>query len=257
MASVQPQGGEGREPVLDVVDRVSEMCFGLFMALTFVGAVSSARAGADASSAMLRAALGCNLAWGLVDAVMYLVRTLAGRGQRLTLAMAVKHSVDSPAGIRLIRDTLPRVMKTLVLDAELEAIRARLVAASQPGRPRLHWADLRGAVHIFCIVVLSTFPVALPFVLLSDVPKALLVSRALTLGMLFLGGMALGHYLGFGATAAGLGMTALGGVALTMAIIALGADVRHDCTYSRRIQQRNHRGVSQMAGSRSQYESGA
>jgi len=29
----------GREPVLDTVERVSEMCFGLFMALTFVGAV--------------------------------------------------------------------------------------------------------------------------------------------------------------------------------------------------------------------------
>ena len=31
-----------REPVLDTVERVSEMCFGLFMALTFVGAVSAA-----------------------------------------------------------------------------------------------------------------------------------------------------------------------------------------------------------------------
>ena len=29
----------GRQPVLDTVERVSEMCFGLFMALTFVGAV--------------------------------------------------------------------------------------------------------------------------------------------------------------------------------------------------------------------------
>jgi hypothetical protein len=31
-----------REPVLNPVDRVSEMLFGLFMALTFVGAVSVA-----------------------------------------------------------------------------------------------------------------------------------------------------------------------------------------------------------------------
>lgn len=216
-----PEKAEGREPVLDVVDRVSEMCFGLFMALTFVGAVSSAAAGPDASRTMLHAALGCNLAWGLVDAVMYLVRTMASRGQRLTLAIAVRSAADGATGVRLIRDALPRTMKTLVADAELEAIRARLAAAPAPARPRLHWADLLGSVHIFCIVVLSTFPVALPFVLLSDVPTALLVSRLLTLAMLFIGGMALGHYAGFGAVATGLGMTALG-VALTMAIIALG-----------------------------------
>ena len=35
-----------RDPVLNPVDRVSEMLFGLFMALTFVGAVSVAESGA-------------------------------------------------------------------------------------------------------------------------------------------------------------------------------------------------------------------
>src|SRR6476620_10623482 len=36
-----------REPVLSPVDRVSEMLFGLFMALTFVGAVSVAEGGRE------------------------------------------------------------------------------------------------------------------------------------------------------------------------------------------------------------------
>ena len=34
-----------REPLLSPIDRVSEMLFGLFMALTFVGAVSVAEGG--------------------------------------------------------------------------------------------------------------------------------------------------------------------------------------------------------------------
>ena len=58
-----------REPVLSPVSRVSEMLFGLFMALTFVGAVSVTESGNEVQ-AVLAAALGCNLAWGLVDAVM-------------------------------------------------------------------------------------------------------------------------------------------------------------------------------------------
>ena len=59
---------------MNPVDRVSELLFGLFMALTFVGAVSVADSGPAEIRTMLAAALGCNLAWGLADAIMYLVR---------------------------------------------------------------------------------------------------------------------------------------------------------------------------------------
>ena len=84
-----------REPVLSPVDRVSELLFGLFMALTFVGAVSVAKAGEDEIRSMFAAALGCNLAWGLVDAVMYLVRTVTDRGRSLTLVRSVRAAADA------------------------------------------------------------------------------------------------------------------------------------------------------------------
>ncbi|MGY2491540.1 hypothetical protein [Cupriavidus sp. CP313] len=221
-ATVPPEDAQTREPVLDVVDRVSEMCFGLFMALTFVGAVSSGTGGPDASRTMMHAALGCNLAWGMVDAVMFLIRTLASRGQRISLALAVRNAGDQATAISLIRDALPRATKSLVTDKELEAMRARLTAApALPPRPRLNMADLLGAVRIFFIVVLATFPVALPFVLLDDVKLALLISRGLTLAMLFVAGWALGRHAGFGGWVTGAAMTALG-VVMTIAIIALG-----------------------------------
>ena len=38
---------DGRDSVLSPVERISEMLFGLFMALTFVGAVSAAAAGRE------------------------------------------------------------------------------------------------------------------------------------------------------------------------------------------------------------------
>jgi VIT1/CCC1 family predicted Fe2+/Mn2+ transporter len=212
---------ETREPVLDTVERVSEMCFGLFMALTFVGAVSAATAGQDPGRTMLAAALGCNLAWGLVDAVMYLVRNLTERGRRLTLALAVQAAPDAATAIRALRDALPSSMRALMGDGELDVIRARLATADLPARPRLGSDDYMGALGIFLIVVLSTFPVALPFLILSDMPVALVISRALTLAMLFGGGMALGRHAGYGSWKAGFGMVSIG-VALTLAIIAMG-----------------------------------
>jgi hypothetical protein len=211
-----------REPVLDTVDRVSELCFGLFMALTFVGAVSAATAGEGAGRKMFYTALGCNLAWGLADAVMFLVRTLTNRGRRLRLALTVRHELDAAAGIGALREALPRWITPLITDAELELIRARLAAIPDlPHRPRFLRDDLVGAVAIFLIVVFATFPVALPFVVFKDVPTALIVSRVLTIVMLFGSGMALGRHSGFGGWKAGFAMAALG-VVLTMAIIALG-----------------------------------
>jgi hypothetical protein len=213
---------ERREPVLDTVDRVSELCFGLFMALTFVGAVSVVTAGQDAGRKVLYSALGCNLAWGLADAVMFLVRTLTNRGKRLSLALTIRREADRAAAIRALHDALPTSMRGLVAEPELELIRERVAAMTTlPRRPRLVAGDFLGAVGIFAIVVFSTFPVALPFVVLRDLSVALIVSRVLTLVMLFSGGYALGRFAGSGGWKSGFAMMALGS-ALTMAIVALG-----------------------------------
>jgi hypothetical protein len=211
-----------REPILDTVERVSEMCFGLFMALTFVGAVSVATAGQeDPARTMFVTALGCNLAWGLVDAVMYLVRTITTRGRKFTTTLAVRNAPDAAAGARTLRDAIPPLARSLITDGELESMRVRLVAMPAPDRPRLHGDDWVGAVAIFFIVVATTFPVALPFLLVEKLPLAMLVSRVLTIAMLFVGGFALGRFAGYGGWKEGLAMTALG-VVLTVAIIALG-----------------------------------
>lgn len=213
---------ESREPVLSTVDRVCELCFGLFMALTFVGAVSAATDGSNAGRLMFYTALGCNLAWGLADAVMYLVRTITERARRLRLALAIRAEGDPGRAVRVLRGELTGVMRSLVSDAELEAIRGRLSAFPQlPAKPRLHARDYLAAASVFALVVLATFPVALPFVLFDDARMALLVSRLLTFAMLFAAGLALGREAGGGGWKSGVAMTVVG-VALTAAIIALG-----------------------------------
>jgi hypothetical protein len=213
---------DAREPVLDAVDRISEMLFGLFMALTFVGAVSVASAGREEIRTMLTTAIGCNLAWGLVDAVMYLVRTITVRGRTVTLARSVLTATDPDAGRKLIEHALPPGLVSLVSATEVEAMRARLLALpSVAERTHLTRDDLLAAVAIFLIVVASTFPVVLPFVLIGDVGTAKTVSRGIALAMLFFGGLALGRYAGYGSWKAGVIMAGLG-TGLVGAIMALG-----------------------------------
>jgi hypothetical protein len=214
--------GQAREPLLSPVDRVSEMLFGLFMALTFVGAVSAATAGQDEIRTMFITALGCNLAWGLVDAVMYLVRTITERGRKLNLALAVRGAPDAETGRRHVAKSLSKVAAGLVSETEIEAIRGRIVALpSLPDRPTLGRDDALAALGIFLIVVAATFPVVIPFIVFKDVGTAMIVSRATALVMLFLGGLALGRYAGYGSWRTGFVMMGLGAT-LVVAIIALG-----------------------------------
>ena len=210
-----------REPLLHPVDRVSEMIFGLFMALTFVGVVSMATADREEVRAMLIAALGCNLAWGLVDAFMYLVRTIADRGRLITLTRSIREA-DAATGRRILQDALATPAAKLITTTEIEAMRGRLLAMPDvPARPRLTRDDFLAAFGVFLIVVASTFPVALPFVFIKDPGGALFVSRAIGLAMMFLGGLALGRYAGYGSWKTGFMMAALGTIVIAI-VIALG-----------------------------------
>ena len=211
-----------RDPVLNPVDRVSEMLFGLFMALTFVGAVSVADSGRTEVRELLAAALGCNLAWGLVDAVMYLVRTITDRGRSLTLVRAVRVATDTETARALIKDALSKPLASVMTDTEVESIRQRIVALpSPPERPKLKSEDLLAALAVFLLVVAATFPVAIPFLIIEDIGLAKTLSRAIALVMLFFGGLALGRYAGYGSWKTGLMMAGLGAAVVT-AVIALG-----------------------------------
>ena len=58
---------------LEPMERISEVLFGLIMVLTYTCSFSVAGAGQEEVRTMLVGALGCNLAWGFIDAVFYLM----------------------------------------------------------------------------------------------------------------------------------------------------------------------------------------
>ena len=89
-----------RARVLEPIDRVSEVLFGLIMVLTFTGSLSVAEAGRDDVRAMLVGALGCNVAWGVIDAMLYLMGGLADKGRGLMTFMAVRNTGDLQAARR-------------------------------------------------------------------------------------------------------------------------------------------------------------
>lgn len=208
--------------MLDPVERISEIIFGLIMALTFTGSVNVATDGREEVRTMMLAALGCNLAWGLVDAVMYLVGTLTGRARNLSLLHRVRRTAVPQEAHAHIAEALPGRLHEMIGPEGFEKIRQRIVALAElPDRARLGRDDFVGAVGVFLLVVLATFPVVIPFMLFSETGLAMRVSNAVALVMLYIAGYRLGQYAGGIGWRTGLAMAAIGAV-LVVITMALG-----------------------------------
>jgi VIT1/CCC1 family predicted Fe2+/Mn2+ transporter len=208
--------------LLDPVDRISEVLFGLIMALTFTGALSVASAGKEEVNEMLVGALGCNLAWGIVDGVMYVLACLTESGMKLKALKAARRDDDPEQALETIAGALPPMIAALVTHDELESIRQRLRALPEPPRRvPLARKDLLGAVAVMLLVFLSTFPVVIPFLFMEDARTALRTSNAIAIGLLFLGGFSYGHHAGLRRGLMGLAMVVIG-ILLVGMTIALG-----------------------------------
>jgi VIT1/CCC1 family predicted Fe2+/Mn2+ transporter len=212
---------QSSKQVLEPIERVSEVLFGLIMVLTFTGSLSVATAGRAEVREMLVGALGCNLAWGIIDGLLYLLGVLAEKGRALSTFRALHRTSDAAEGGRLIARSLPALIASVLEPAQLEAVRQRLLAVSDPGgSARLTWEDWKGALAVFLLVFVSTFPVVVPFLLSKDAHLALRLSNAIAVSMLLVCGYAVGRLTGYHAWGTALGMVALGLslVAMTMAL---------------------------------------
>lgn len=217
--SVEPTKSSKR--VLEPVERVAEVFFGLIMVLTFTGSLSVAEVGRDDIRKMLIGALGCNLAWGIIDAVLYLMGCLAEKGRGLKALLAVRKATDPQEARRVIADALPPVVASILQPAELETMRERLQQVPLPPRHvRLHKDDWRGALGVFLLVFLSTFPVVIPFIFMQSAVPALRVSNAIAIVMLFGLGYAFGRMTDRRPWVVGIAMVLLGSalVGMTMAL---------------------------------------
>jgi VIT1/CCC1 family predicted Fe2+/Mn2+ transporter len=121
----------------------------------------------------------------------------------------------------LIADALPSVIASVVRPPELDAMHQRLRQLPEPPGPaRLSGSDVRGASGVFLLVFLSTFPVAVPFIIMQNSMAAMRVSNAVAVTMLFVAGAAYGRVVGRSPWVLGAMMVAVGGglVALTIAL---------------------------------------
>jgi VIT1/CCC1 family predicted Fe2+/Mn2+ transporter len=171
---------------------------------------------------MLIGALGCNLAWGMIDGLFYLMGSFAEKGHGLKIYRAVRSSSDPAQAQQMIEEAMPAVIASVMKPSELEAIHERVKELPEPpDRAHLNKDDWLGAIGVFLLVFLSTFPVVIPFLFMNDVARAMRISNIIAIVMLFILGYAYGAYVGDRPWLTGFLMFVLGSIVVTITI-ALG-----------------------------------
>ena len=208
--------------VLEPGERFEEILFGLIMVLTFTCSLSVAEADRAEVRGMIVGALGCNLAWGIIDGAFYLIGVIAERGRNAHLLRQVQRASDPATGRALVAGSLPPIVSEVLAPAELERVRASLAGLPEPARKvKLGRTDWLGAFGVFLLVFLATFPVVLPFFFLGEVHAAVRLSNGVAIALIFWASWKLARHSGLRPFRTGAAMVGIG-AALVGIAIALG-----------------------------------
>lgn len=211
---------------LDPASSLGEVLFGLIMTLTFtLGAgLIIEDEGREGARQLLIAVIGCNIAWGIIDGVLYLVGELFHRGRLRRLGQVVRRSTDERAAIAVVSGEFDELLEPVTSESERESLYRRFVeyVRSKPqAAVPLTKSDVLGAVTSFFLVVLASVPAAVPFLIMDDARAALRVSNTVLVAMLFVTGYWWARFTLGKPWLVGL-FFLIGGVALVAVAIALG-----------------------------------
>jgi VIT1/CCC1 family predicted Fe2+/Mn2+ transporter len=211
---------------LDPASRLGEILFGLIMVLTVtLSAGLTADEGRAGVRQLLAAAIGCNLAWGIIDAVMYVMNCITERSGKVRLIEAVQRALDARTALDIIQNEVEPELQSLLGPEEREAFSRSIlnhVAKARIARPGVTKDDLYGALACFLLVFVSCLPAAIPFFIFSQPHFALRVSNLLLLVLLFWVGQKWAQYAGTDRRIAGITMVISGLVLVGIAILLGG-----------------------------------
>ena len=211
---------------IDPATSLSEILFGLIMTLTFTlgAAIVVQDEGREGARELLVAALGCNIAWGIIDACFYLITATFEREQFRRLGRRVREVADSAQAAALLAKRFDDVLAPALDEGERQALYLRLAKNVRGGPPmsgRLTREDWSGAITSGLLVIFTTLPATLPFAFIDDAYTAMRTSNAILLLTLFATGFGWARYTTLRPLVVG-SVFLLGGLALVLIAIPLG-----------------------------------
>lgn len=210
---------------LEPGESLAEILFGLIMTLTFtLGAGMLVQEGPEAVNELLIATVGCNIAWGIIDGMLYISGQIFERGRMARLGQLVRQADTEEAAAAIVEEEFDEMVGVTVAEDERSDLyrrMARHVRASKPKPRGVTRTDLYGAIASFWLVFFASIPAALPFLFIDYAWTALRVSNGILIGLLFVTGYRWARHTTLHPWRTGLTFMTVG-VALVFMAIALG-----------------------------------
>jgi len=210
---------------LDPEESLGELLFGLIMTLTVTLGIRLLSPLEPLSPRDLAAALiGCNVAWGIIDAALYLLGSLFARNRRIHFVRKLHGMPTQAEALQAIREEFGLEEAHLVQQEDLAAYHRAtldLLKHARIERAHLRGTDLAAAAMIVGLVSIAAVPGAVPLLIIEDSVLALRSANLLQIGLLFAAGYHWARFSGAPPWRTGAAMVGLG-VALVAVAIALG-----------------------------------
>jgi len=196
-AGRHPGGAPLAKPILTFIHEhlstgsiLAEAFYGIWMVVVVTSTIRAVdQPTADTVRVMMGAALGVNIAWGIIDGLTVMWANMVDRTKELELV----NSLRTDHGDRALRDRVDRALRgTIVGNLSMEQ-RTRVVEMLEGGQPmeevrvRSGREDYEAAVATALINFVLIFPVTLPYILfMNDLTLAMRTSQVIAL-LLFAG----------------------------------------------------------------------
>ncbi|MCB0021585.1 MAG: hypothetical protein M9936_10135 [Caldilinea sp.] len=194
--------------LLDPVDRLTEAMYSVLIVLSFTlafqvsqqEATVSSQEAAGQVSQLFVAALGCAVAWGLIDGIMYIASAMFDRGQDHRLVETIRTAATPQDGETLLAGQLDDELSPITTADEraifYQGLYARL-KGTKPTPVGFEVADFAGALGVALVAIGAAVPVLLPLLFSHSHPMlAVRISNAIAAIMLYAMGYQWGKYVG-------------------------------------------------------------
>ncbi|SEO64226.1 VIT family protein [Rhodospirillales bacterium URHD0017] len=209
---------------LDPSESLLEILFGLIMALTLTVGARLLPPGEIRPLELAAALAGCNVAWGIIDAVFYLLGSLFNRNRRVQFARRLQATTDKARAIALIREEFALEGEPPMRAEDTAAFHKSLLEMlrhADTARARFTANDWAAARIILVLVSATAVPGLMPLLVMDDTGLALRVANAIQVVLLFGVGYRWAHYSGANPWRTAT-VVCLMGVVLVLIAVALG-----------------------------------
>jgi hypothetical protein len=209
----------------DPGDTLGGVVSGLIMALaSTMGARLVAADHPLSAHQLIMTVIGCNIAWGVIDAALLVLGGVFHRSERERFFVSLRRARSETEAMAAIEQEFSLEDEPLALRREDRALLHQAIrtisAHAAPVHVRVRRRDLASALVVFVLVSVAALPAVIPFLLVSDADLALHLSNVVQILVLFAVGCLWGRYTAVRPWQAGVAIALLG-IVLVFVLIAL------------------------------------